>query len=68
MKFKSLILGLLITTSSAGVYAQSSEIEKAKLEYEKYTSLKQTTPQLANRSLKDAKEAIEKAIIHKKNT
>lgn len=66
MKFKSLILGLLITASSAGVYAQSSEIEKAKLEYEKYTSLKQTTPQLANRSLKDAKEAIEKAIIHKK--
>ncbi len=65
MKIKFLVAGLLALASTAAL-AQSSDQKKAREEYNKYEALKEGSPALAVASLKNAKEAVDKAAINKK--
>jgi tetratricopeptide (TPR) repeat protein len=67
MNLKSLILGLLAIGLSASTFAQTFEVETARTEYGKYIGLK-GSPSLAKAPMKAAKEAIDKAVVHKKTS
>ncbi|GAA4308583.1 hypothetical protein GCM10023149_02560 [Mucilaginibacter gynuensis] len=56
------LLGLV----SATTFAQKNELTKARDEYAKFENLRGTTPQLANASLKNARESIDKAAANEK--
>lgn len=65
MKMKSFILAVAVTGISLTASAQKSAVSSAKTEYEKFLAIK-AQPKLAIPSLKAAKEAIDKAVVHEK--
>jgi tetratricopeptide (TPR) repeat protein len=67
MKFKSIILGLLITSASAPVFAQKAAVASAKADYEKYEVLK-GSPAMAEPLIKTAKASIDKAVLNEKTS
>lgn len=66
MKVKSILLGMLVLASSA-VFAQNSNLRKAKASYDKFNEVKSIgNSALGAADLTAAKEALDKAIEHEK--
>lgn len=65
MKTRSLVLTFAVMGLSVTAFAQKGAVNTAKSEYEKYTGLR-SSPALAAPSIKSAKEAIDKAVVHEK--
>ena len=69
MKLRSFMLALALTGSTVAVFAQKSELNSAKSNYEKFASLKDMgTLSLGAPNLKTAKAAIDKAVTHDKTS
>jgi tetratricopeptide (TPR) repeat protein len=67
MKIKSFIIACSLFAISVGTYAQKSELNSAKSNYDKFSGLKNpNTMALAIPSLTAAKESIDKAVAHEK--
>ncbi len=66
MKIKSLAVALAVMGCSLTAFAQKGAVNTAKTEYEKYAALKNSQPKLAEPSIKAAKEAVDKAVVHEK--
>lgn len=67
MNFNKTVLSLLLACSSTFVFAQTSNLRKAKTNIAKYEELKSVgNAELGKNNLMDAKEAIDKAIEHDK--
>ncbi|MBE7175110.1 MAG: tetratricopeptide repeat protein [Mucilaginibacter polytrichastri] len=68
MKRQLFVAGIFCMTASLSAFAQKSELNKAKAEFEKYTQTanEKTMAAVSENSLKAAKESIDKAAAHDK--
>ena len=69
MKIKSFILALTFMGTSVAVFAQKGEVSSAKTNYDKYVQLRDAnSAALGMTSLKNAKESVDKAVVHAKTS
>ncbi|HEY0669042.1 MAG TPA: tetratricopeptide repeat protein [Sphingobacteriaceae bacterium] len=67
MKLRSFMLALVLTGCTVTLFAQKSELNSAKSNYEKFASLKEMgTIALGATNLKSARASIDKAAVHEK--
>lgn len=67
MKIKSFMLALIVTGGTVTAFAQKSELNNAKSNYDKFVALKQVgSVAFGSANLKTAKASIDKAVTHAK--